>query len=1378
MSKLLPNPLPTPQKLLFKTHESLIIKKGKTRLHFSLFILSEVLKLFQYISAIVYTGGSIKYYNSIQILAAISKYSRIDVILISQDQVLSLHIIIIIVILTNLLSKVSLAYLFYSKRNSVKILFVELGKLSNWLINTFVLVPMTFYVSNTCSVLLGRETGKNESIDLIKGVDAYMLTILALLLLIVYVLRFFDVVLGNIPSYSNDSVSRAHSIPNVQELLTLVLIGICRFVFDHEYFLNAFIVLASVNLYSFLYYIPYYSLFINKLLVQVWSCVLFSCVLLLISQKYNNMLIAELNFIVLSLALVPITNEVVKKRLELIKTSALKDPYTSELYLRNQILYEKTSANIETEIFEHFKTASKVFFNFKIQYVWESVMIKKYLKNKNLSLMKLVKVNAVKYFKKAAQGSVIKINLYEYKYNIEIDFLVYTIFKRLNKKIFKVSEDLRLVKYFNYFKTIKRFDERVLFEILNLIQNLTGSANIESIERKIRTIGKLVNDYKEAAKKVSVKFGVDKKFIKLYASFLIDVLNSNEGQTLLSFHGLRYNFDHSLIHESSNFDESDPLLVISGWCQNLGTIVYANSSIFSLLKINLESKLIGTSFTSLIPEPFDAIHEKVLFRYLFFRNSCELSRNHLFLIDERRFCIEVTMHFRLVFYRGYPYFVAGFKPYHKVETNMILCLLDGRIVSFSDKVQDFFPSLHANIFESLKEIESLIRSSEYNQVFEYEHEDKSYMMKKTLLSIDGHELLIIYFMDNLEEQQTFYSLNSKKQKKVHITETAAENSRNFKVSIKHELKKDSRRPASSQARPDKVHKSINRTLKIMNIIIRVLIFFEVLLILTNLIIILNVIKSISVNSIIFDIGLMRYLSCSILSNTYSLELLEQNYSLAFNESFYKLTLKNNSMLLQYLIDSYREITLPFLNEKKNYFSDTYVTMYKSYNESFEPYQGILINAMENVALYSSTLSNSSKLSYKSLLNERMFILRNIPYLYINTLNDTVMNVMNDLITSLDKIFLYLSYVELLCLLPPALMILLCSVTLILIERSNKEFWSIIFENSSKSIIRTKGKLVNRLYFFHEQEYAIEDEGKKFSKSIYKMITVKPCLKIAGFALIALSFYLSITYGPQQILLTMMKERMIHTNFGGMRRMLTPLTLFWERNALLHVTGQFKYEDLVKTYDVPSSYQELNFRAEQMRLVQDGLMKNLRGIMSEEYGFGEYMKLMYGDACSIIDTVANCSGTIAVSGLDAALNFYVTELKSQTSFYEDVGFRPGMFVAIEKYSKVIEKSFVFGLFVYANYTDVVVEELKGDMSLTTYGFMVLFILYYVVFLHRMTREISLNLECKETILQVFNDEEMNRKPGVDVKELQAKGLSKRGLSMDFDRVSNSQLTLNC
>lgn len=1376
MSKLLPNPLPKYQKLLFKTHESLIIKKAKTKLNFSLFILSEVIKLFQYISAVVYTGGSIKHYNSIKFLAAISKYSRIDVVLISQSQVSSLHIIFIIVILTNFLSKGILAYLYYTKRNSMKILFVKLGKLSNWLINTFVLVPMTFYVSNTCSILLGMETGNDESINLIDRIDFYMMTVLAVLLILVYVMRFFDLVLGNVPRYSKDSVSRAHSIPNVQELFTLVGIGICRFVFDHEYFLYAGIVLASANFYSFLYYIPFYSLFINKVLVQVWSTVLFTCVLMLVSQKYDNMMIAELNFILLSLAFIPITSEIVRKRLEYLKTSDLKDPYTSEINLRNKILYEKNPIDIENEIFEHFKKTSKTFFNFKIQYVWESILIKKYLKNKNLSLMKLVKVNAVKYYKKASQRSIIKINLFEYKYNIEIDFLVYTIFKKLNKKIFKVSEDLRLVKYFNYFKTIKRFDERILFEILNLIQNLMGNSNIESIENKIKIIGKLVNDYKEAAKKVSVKFGVDKKFIKLYASFLIDVLNSNEGQNLLSFHGLRYNFDHSLIHESSNFDESDPLLVISGWCQNLGTIVYANSSIFSLLKINLESKLIGINFTSLIPEPFDGIHEKVLFRYLFFRNSCELTRNHLFLIDESRFCIEVTMHFRLVFYRGYPYFVAGFKPYHKVETNMILCLLDGRIISFSDKVQIFFPTLHLNIFESLKNIESLLNSHEYNEVFDYEYEDKSYMMKKTLLSIDGSELLIIYFIDNFAEQQTFSSTSHKKQKKVHITEASGENSRNFKVSIKHELKKDNRRLASSHSRPDKVHKSINRTLKIMNIIIRVLIFFEVLLILTNLIIILNVIKSISVNSIIFDIGLMRYLSCSILSNTYSLELLNQNYSLAFNETFYKLTLKNNSMLLQYLIDNYREINLPFLNEKKNYFSNTYLTLYKSYNESFEPYQGILINAMENVASYSSTLSNSSKSTYESLINERMFILRNIPYLYINTLNETVMNVMNDLITSLDKIFLYLSYVELLCLLPPALMILLCSVTLILIEKSNKEFWNIIFENSSRSIIRTKGKLVNRLYFFHEQEYMIEDEGKKFSKPIYKMITIKPCLKVFGFALMALSFYLSITYGPQQILLEMMKEELVHTNFGGMRRMLTPLTLFWERNALLHVTGRCKYEDLVKTYDVPSSYQELYFRADQMGKVQDGLMKNLQGVISEQYGFGEYMKLMYGDACSIIDTVANCSSTIAVSGLDAALNFYVTELKSQASFYQDVGFRPAMFVPIEKYSKVIEKSFVFGLFVYANYTDVVVEKLKEDMSLTTYGFMVLFILYYLVFLHNMTKAISKNLECKETVLEIFNDEEMNRKPEVDVRELQAKGLCKRGVSMDLDRLSNSQLTV--
>jgi hypothetical protein len=964
------------------------------------------------------------------------------------------------------------------------------------------------------------------------------------------------------------------------------------------------------------------------------------------------------------------------------------------------------------------------------------------------------------------------LNYFQYKYQIETNFLLYSVFKKINKKIAKVSDDLKLVKFFNYFKVIQRLDEKTIVELLNLIQNILGNSTITTIEKRIKKIGELVSKYKKTARKVSLKFGVDKKFVKIYASFLQEVLNSSEGQDLLTLHGMNNYSSHSIIHESSNFDDSDPLLVISGWSRNLGTIVYANSSIYSLLKINLESRLIGKNFTSLIPPPFDGIHEKVLFRYLFFRNSSELTRSHLFLIDESKACIEVTMQFRLVFYKGFPYFVAGFKPFNNTTKNMILCFMDGKIVSFSDRVKTIFPFIGENLFENFENIEKLINSHQVEEIFEYELKSKTFYMKKNLLSIDGCELMIIYFMDDLIHQDTFSSFHMKKVKKVQITEILSEKNPKLKVSMKHDLRKDNiKRLAIAES--EKGSHFIRKVLKILNIIIRVLTFFHILVIITNLMIILNVIQSISVNSIIFDIGLMRYLSCSVLSNTYSLELLQKNYTLAFNDSFYKSTLKNNSMLLQSLIDNYREITLPFLKEKKSYFSDTYLTLYRPENEKFFPYKGHLINAMENIAQYSSTISNSSFETFKSLNNEKMFILKNVPSFYINTLNETVMTVMNDLIKSLDLIFLYLRYVELMCLLPPTLMVVLGIISFFLVEKSNRKFWNLILKNASKIFNKTKAKLINRLYFFHEQEYGIEEESRKEVKMFYKMITIRPFLKILGLALLTLGFYLSISYGPQSILLDLMKKELIHTNFGGMRRMLTPLTLFWERNALLYIVGHPSYEELIINYDMPSSYQEIISRSQQMKEVQEDLMKSLQETITEKYPFSEYMKLMFGDACSIIDTITNCSSTIAVSGLDSALNFYIEELSIQRNLFKDSGYKPQMFIPIEKYSKVIEKSFVFGLFVYANYTDLIVEDLKGEMSLITYIFMFLTVLYYFLFLHKLAEGITSNLEEKEIILQVFCGDDETSRSNSDKPRLASKSSLNQRISFDLERKSSGR-----
>ena len=53
----------------------------------------------------------------------------------------------------------------------------------------------------------------------------------------------------------------------------------------------------------------------------------------------------------------------------------------------------------------------------------------------------------------------------------------------------------------------------------------------------------------------------------------------------------------------------------------------------------------------------------------------------------------------------------------------------------------------------------------------------------------------------------------------------------------------------------------------------------------------------------------------------------------------------------------------------------------------------------------------------------------------------------------------------------------------------------------------------------------------------------PLLKVFFFAIMTLGFYLYVTNGPQTLVKDLLQIEFRHTNFGGMRRALSPLTLF-------------------------------------------------------------------------------------------------------------------------------------------------------------------------------------------------------------------------------------------
>lgn len=1328
MKNILPQSTNVFQKIILKTYYSIVCHKLAAKYKFQLHVLTLFIKQLQLASILLSQLKSVQYYSESSILVKTLSVSRFDLLMAKNDQIKSFMTVCLIFIFTNVMIKFIISSQLIMKKRFCFKAFILLSNLGDWLMFTFLLIPYTLF---TFDCVQGYFTQYSV---VYSGYSPFNEVLYAPFIVIGFLCMVLDTLLntlfGNIPKFSKRNPSRVFSLVHIQELLCIFAIGLFLSFFNSQYSTYIYLVISGYNLYAYYYYLPYTCMIFNKANTIIWSSVLAGNILSIVSKVMNDYYIFEVNFVILYIFLVLINIESLNKRIEKIQQQEAKNPYDHELKLRVSIL-NTSEQDITQTIFDHFKEANEKFPSFTIQYIWESILIKKYLKDTNLSLMKVVKVNTYK-FKNISTITYTGEKMLTYPYRLETDFLLYAVFQKTNKSKKDINKDLALIKNFSFYNKIRELDEDILKFLLEFILCLEGDSNSKVIKKGIEKIGSFIKTYRQLSKKMIRKFGIDKKLAKLYGGFLHNILKCDEGLHILASFGLDNNSDQKIFGDDSEFDKANPTLVISGWYKNIGTVLYANSSIYSLLKINNESSLIGTSFTKLIPRPFDTIHDHVLYRYLFNRNSTELTRGHLFLLDSNGNCIEVTMHFKLSFYHCNPYFIANFKVINS-NKSMILCSYEGQIYSHSEKFKDLLPEGESNLFLLMPGLNECLSICEWGNSFEFQAFERNFYIKKMRLEIDGYKMMVLYFGDKemLERRKSRLYLK----KNVQIQDEEVTKIEKHQTGINDsEMKKQF--GMNDNAFEDRININSSRRIgKFLNLSIKVLLFTEFAISFSILIVILQIIQELSVNSIISDIGMMRYLSTSILANTQSVDFLYQGYPVAYTEDYYKSSIQTNANKLKSLIEQYRSINLPFLSEKIQYFSNEYIKMFSFTDDIYSEEYMTVLDSIQIIITKANLVVHIDSSTYTSNNTEILEIYRNVPSNYLKGLQSTIMKIIKDLLDSLGKVFRYMEYLELICIIPPVVLILISAFLLYKVEKSNAMFWNLLLRVSKADMIETQTNIIDRLYFVHEFEYINENPISKNSKNLKHSMVIIPLIKIFGLVVIVISFYLSLTFGPQATLSQMLYSGLNHTNYGGMRRMLTPLTLYWSRESLLEASNHTSYIQKIPYYEISSSYEELENTIDMLLTIQKNLMKTLNHLADKRYNYDPYINLMLGNACEVIDNIENCSQTLVSKGIDSGMKEYLQTLQTQYRISKG-SLRSESLLRIENYSKNVEKSFVFGLTVYENYTNEVLTQLKTDMVLTTVGFIILNIIYFFLFLNNLATKIVKELENKDEILRVF------------------------------------------
>ena len=644
--------------------------------------------------------------------------------------------------------------------------------------------------------------------------------------------------------------------------------------------------------------------------------------------------------------------------------------------------------------------------------------MKKYLNKSYVSLLKLVKINnCVPQQDKPDNEKKSEVS---YPFSLEIEFLLYSTFEKLRKTI-PEQDDLKLIRYFSFYQDYNDQDIETVYGIIDLTESLMSDHNSQQIEARVFYTNDLIKKLKFKGKNFVDKFGFDRKFCKIYGTFLHDVLKLTQVEPQLREYTFGNLHKDSIITEHTRFDGIDPIMIVSGWHKNLGTIIYANSSFYNLLDIHLSSQLIGVNFIEFMPAPFDKMHKSVLFRFLSVRNSTELRREHLFLIDSHKFCIEVTMYFRVAFYKCYPYFIVGFKQMVP-PLDLILCTTQGEIISISKRIKMLFPNISSSLAKAFPNIQDYFEKYDYEEDFKYNELGIEVFMKKYYLMIDGYEMLILYILgDTLIKSSESIS---KPKKKVAIQIDSVEFNAQH-VENKNEALKSSlhMKQTSERIEDNGIVDRINYPANFLNLTLRICMGLEIAITLVILIIILQIINSITFNSILSDIGLLRFFSCSNLSNVRSLDLIYNNFTLAFEGSVYQSTIISNALLFEKFLNMHKDIQIPILNIQKSYFEEKIILMRSVTGNNIIANEISLYDAMKNIIQYSKIIGNLTDFSSIEFYERKMYFYMNLPTTYLDTLNDNITEIMNDFISSINSIYGLLQYLLILCLIPP--IIIMC-----------------------------------------------------------------------------------------------------------------------------------------------------------------------------------------------------------------------------------------------------------------------------------------------------------------------------------------------------------------
>ena len=512
---------------------------------------------------------------------------------------------------------------------------------------------------------------------------------------------------------------------------TLVVVNTFTYELHPQLFQILVLACSCYNSLQCMQFLPYYSMYINKLRIMAFSIESIAALAFLIGYLADD----SQTLLVIAIFTTPcgciIMNSLIENRRSSIKDIDIKHckPFMLELLLREDLA---DASNRDREILTKI---DKSFFinNFKdcqLMGVWQAYYCMNVLGDYRMAFIKLSKC-------------------WSCDYSLAANFQTFKCSYMMNSIDFMKYEDLSYIRYAITLENLKKEDMKVCISLLNFWGELIDQGDLQALSTLVDEAADRIASVQDQYQYLIENYPSSNNCREFFRTFLHDIVSEF---TLLDNLTSKMNSNKEYINPGTinYFDDSNGVIIVSGNKANIGEVTYSNYRFAEMLDQQLNT-IIGRNIASFIPELYSKNHDQNLDRFVNYCVESEVSvSGTLFLQTSKGYMVECMIKLRCSAINSNTFFLVILK---QIESKRHIILHDkqGIIFSYSKDLPELLGFKNLKMMKMEDIFDFSIDSMDINVNYIISYNGRALWVSKTYRKV-ANTLMSVYLIYESEEE--------------------------------------------------------------------------------------------------------------------------------------------------------------------------------------------------------------------------------------------------------------------------------------------------------------------------------------------------------------------------------------------------------------------------------------------------------------------------------------------------------------------------------------------------------------------------------------------------------------------------------------------------